>query len=101
MKKKRLIGIITICIIAIILIGILIYFNQKTPSKEEKANQIFGTEYCDVILHMATMDLAPHTCKICGTNFEDSSMNADICKTCAAKTNRCDFCARKLSEKEI
>lgn len=101
MKKKRLIGIIIICIIAIILIGIVIYANRSTPSKEEKANQIFGTEYCDVILHMATMDLAPHTCKICGANFEDSSMNADICKECAKETNRCSFCARKLGEKEI
>ena len=47
---------------------------------------------------MSTMDIAEHTCKICGAEFKDSSMHADICKECAEETNRCEFCGKKLSE---
>ena len=61
------------------------------------AEEAFGDDNCNVVLHMATMDLAPHTCKICGATFEDSSMHEDICKQCAEDTNRCDFCGKKMT----
>ena len=67
-------------------------------SLEKKASQEFGEDYCDAVVHISTRDLAPHTCKICGTEFQDSSMRADICDECAKKTNRCNFCGKKLTE---
>ena len=47
---------------------------------------------------MATRDLVKHECKICGTEFEDSSMHADICEKCAEETDRCDFCGKRITE---
>lgn len=96
MTKK--IVIILVGIIIIIAAGIGIYQLTKVNDKEAKAKELFGEEYCDAVLHMATRDLAPHTCKICGAKFQDSSMRAEICTECANATNRCDFCGKKLSE---
>ena len=67
-------------------------------SLEKKAIEEFGEDYCDAVVHISTRDLAPHICKICGTEFQDSSMRADICDECAEKTNRCNFCGKKLTE---
>ena len=44
------------------------------------------------------MDIAKHTCEICGAEFEDASTHADICKQCAEETDRCEFCGKKLTE---
>ena len=44
------------------------------------------------------MDIAKHTCQICGAEFEDASTHADICKQCAEETDRCEFCGKKLTE---
>ena len=96
MQKKILIIIIGIIIIVAAAIGV--YSVTKANDKEAKAKEVFGEENCDVVLHMATRDLAPHTCKICGKEFQDSSMRADICTECANATNRCDFCGKILSE---
>ena len=96
MQKKILIIIIGIIVIIAAVIGV--YSLTKINDKEEKARGIFGEETCDVVLHMATKDLAPHTCKICQKEFQDSSMREDICTECANETNRCDFCGKKLSE---
>lgn len=96
MSKKVLIATITIIVIA--LIGIFLFMVTGNNSKEQKASKIFGNEYCEAVLHMATNDLSKHTCKICGEQFRASSMRADICSECASQTNRCEFCGRKLSE---
>ena len=94
-KKGKKIMIILIIAILIILSAVLYY---KTTSKDRKAEEIFGNEYCDAILHMATRDLVKHQCEICGAEFEDSSMHADICQACAEETDRCEFCGKKLTE---
>lgn len=94
-KKGKKIMIILIIAILIILSAVLYY---KTTSKDRKAEEIFGNEYCDAILHMATRDLVKHQCEICGAEFEDSSMHADICEACAEETDRCKFCGKKLTE---
>ena len=76
-------------------------FDHKTKSfnaKSIKASAIFGDENCDSILHISTMDIAKHTCEICGAEFEDASTHADICKQCAEETDRCEFCGKKLTE---
>lgn len=95
-KKVIIITIIVLIIIALLIAGGIVLSNVN--SLEKKASQEFGEDYCDAVVHISTRDLAPHTCKICGTEFQDSSMRADICDECAEKTNRCDFCGKKLTE---
>lgn len=97
-KNKKLLVITLIIILVIILgtIGVLAYINGTND--EKRASEIFGDEYCDAIMHIATRDLAPHICKICGVEFQDSSMREDICDECAKKTNRCNFCGKKLTD---
>ena len=97
-SNKKLLVIILIIILVIILgtIGVLAYINGTND--EKRASEIFGDEYCDAIMHIATRDLAPHICKICGVEFQDSSMREDICDECAEKTNRCNFCGKKLTD---
>lgn len=90
--------IIIIGIIIVITAGIMVFSFSKRNSKEAKAKELFGDEYCDTILHMATKDLVEHTCSICGAEFEDSSMRANICDKCAKELGRCNFCGKKLSE---
>ena len=95
-KKKK--GKIIIVLIVAILIALSAVLYHKATSKEKKAEEIFGNDYCEAILHMATRDLVKHECKICGTEFEDSSMHADICEKCAEETDRCDFCGKRITE---
>ena len=96
-KKKKGKKITIILIIAILIILSAVIYH-KANSKEEKAKEIFGSDYCEAILHMATRDLVKHQCEICGAEFEDSSMHADICEACAEETDRCEFCGKKLTE---
>ena len=97
-KKKSIKGkIIVILVLTILIIISAVAYHQVT-SKQRKAEEFFGNDNCEAILHMSTMDIAEHTCKICGAEFQDSSMHADICKKCAEETNRCEFCGKKLSE---
>lgn len=95
-KNKRNLKLIYIFLVIIIIgiVGIMIFFNINY-SKNSKAEKIFGNEYCEAVMHMATRDLVKHNCKICGQEFEDSSMREDICTQCAKDTNRCEFCAKK------
>lgn len=95
--KSNKILILLAVIILIIVIAVFAVIYGKSSEKEKKAKEAFGDDNCNVVLHMATMDLAPHTCKICGATFEDSSMHEDICKQCAEDTNRCDFCGKKMT----
>ena len=101
-KRRKLdprkILVLIIGIIIIITVSIMISKASKKNEKEKKAEEIFGTDYCESLLHMATKDLAPHTCSICGKEFQDSSMRADICDECSKELNRCDFCGKKLNE---
>ena len=90
--------ILIIGIIIVVAAGIMIFSYSKRNSKEAKAKEIFGDEYCDSILHMATRDLVQHKCAICGAEFEDSGMRVDLCDKCAKELGRCDFCGKKLSE---
>ena len=94
-KKKKNIVIILTIVLLMIAIGFWYY---RTNAKERKAQEIFGNEACEAILHMTTMDIAEHQCKICGNQFKDSSMHADICKQCAEETSRCEYCGKKLSK---
>ena len=94
--RKILMLIIGIAII--ITVSIMISNVSKKNDKEKKAEEVFGTDYCESLLHMATKDLAPHTCSICGKEFQDSSMRADICDECSEELDRCDFCGKKLNE---
>ncbi len=94
--KKWLILIIGIIIV--IVAGVMVFSFSNRNNKEAKAKEVFGDEYCDSVLHMATRDLVKHTCAICGAEFEDSSMRADICDKCAKELDRCNFCGKKLSE---
>ena len=96
-KKKKGKKITIILIIAILIILSAVIYH-KANSKEEKAKEIFGSDYCEAILHMATRDLVKHQCEICGAEFEDSSMHADICEKCAEETDRCDFCGKRITE---
>ena len=96
--QKKIAGKIMIVLIVAILIVLSAVLYHKATSKDRKAEEIFGNEYCDAILHMATRDLVKHECKICGTEFEDSSMHADICEKCAEETDRCDFCGKRITE---
>lgn len=95
-KKLILIALIIILVIILGTIGVLAYIN--VTNDERRASEAFGDEYCDSIMHIATRDLAPHVCKICGAEFQDSSMREDICDECAKKTNRCNFCGKKLTD---
>ena len=97
-KGKNIDGNIMIIFIIVIFMVLSAVLYYKVNSEVKKAEEIFGNEYCEAILHMATRDLVKHECKICGTQFEDSSMHADICGTCAKKTNRCDFCGKRITE---
>ncbi len=96
-NKKIIKRIIAILIIAIIIILSAVLYN-KANSKNQKAEEVFGDDYCEAILHMATMDIIEHECAICETKFEDSSMHADICEQCAEETDRCDFCGKRITE---
>ena len=97
MKKKIiLISLIVIIVLALLIVGGIAL--SKANNLEKKATNEFGEDYCDAVVHISTRDLAPHTCKICGVEFQDSSMRADICDECATKTNRCNFCGKKLTE---
>lgn len=97
-RKGSFIKGLTIFLILIILLVIAGIIYNQIYVKSIKASTIFGDENCDSILHISTMDIAKHTCQICGTEFEDASTHADICKQCADKTNRCEFCGKKLTE---
>lgn len=94
--KKWLILIIGVIIV--IVAGVGVFNFSKENSRETKAEEVFGDEYCDAVLHMATNDLVSHTCAICDIEFEDSSMRADICDECSKQLDRCDLCGKKLSE---
>lgn len=94
--KKWLILIIGIIIVVVA--GVMVFSFTRRNSKEAKAEELFGNDYCDSVLHMATRDLIKHTCGICGAEFEDSGMRADICDKCAEQLDRCNFCGKKLSE---
>lgn len=96
MKKKVIfIIVIILIVIALVIAGIIL---SNANNLEKKASQEFGDEYCDAIVHISTRDLAEHNCKICGKEFQDSSMRENICDECAKKTNRCNFCGKKLTE---
>lgn len=96
-SKKKITKIIMIILIIAVLIILSGFVYYAVTSKARKAEEIFGNDNCEAILHMSTMDLVQHTCKICGAEFQDSSMHADICKQCAEDTDRCEFCGKKLS----
>lgn len=96
--NKKIAGKIIIVFIVAMLIVLSAVLYHKATSKDRKAEEIFGNDYCEAILHMATRDLVKHECKICGTEFEDSSMHADICEKCAEETDRCDFCGKRITE---
>ena len=96
-NKKIARKMIIVFIVAILIVLSAVLYHKAT-SKDKKAEEIFGNEYCEAILHMATRDLVKHECKICGTEFQDSSMHADICEKCAEETDRCEFCGKKLTE---
>ena len=97
---KKKVAKFLVCIILIIVIIILIINGMKANAKEKKAEEVFGKDYCDSVLHMATNDLQEHICKICGAEFKDSGMRADICDKCSEELDRCNFCGKKLT-KEI
>ena len=67
--KKWLILIIGV--ILVITLGVMVFSFSMRNNKEAKAKELFGDEYCDSVLHMATRDLVKHTCAICGAEFED------------------------------
>ena len=94
--KKWLILIIGV--ILVITLGVMVCSFSMRNNKEAKAKELFGDEYCDSVLHMATRDLVKHTCAICGAEFEDSGMREDICDECSKELDRCNFCGKKLSE---
>ena len=96
-NKKIARKMIIVFIVAILIVLSAVLYHKAT-SKDKKAEEIFGNEYCEAILHMATRDLVKHECKICGTEFQDSSMHADICEKCAEETDRCDFCGKRITE---
>ena len=96
--NKKIARKIIIILIGVILIVLSAFLYHKATSKEKKAEEVFGNEYCEAILHMATRDLVKHECEICGIEFEDSSMHADICEKCAEETDRCDFCGKRITE---
>ncbi len=96
--NKKIVGKIIVVFIVAMLIVLSAVLYHKATSKDRKAEEIFGNEYCEAILHIATRDLVKHQCKICGTEFEDSSMHADICEKCAEETDRCDFCGKRITE---
>ena len=102
-EKKRKVNIkrvliLFIGIVIVVVAGIMVANLSKRNAKEEKAKETFGDDYCESVLHMATRDLAPHTCVICGEEFQDSSMRVDLCDKCAEELDRCNFCGKKLSE---
>ncbi len=98
-KNKNIkILVLIIGIIIIIISGIAVFAMTQKNEKEKKAEEIFGNDYCDSVLHMATRDLVEHTCSICGEKFQDSGMRADICDKCANLLDRCNFCGKKLNE---
>lgn len=94
-KKVILIVVIILIVIALVIAGIML---SNANDLEKKVSKEFGDEYCDAIVHISTKDLVIHNCKICGKEFQDSSMREDICDDCALKTNRCNFCGKKLTE---
>lgn len=96
-NKKIVRKVIIILMVAILIVLSAVLYHKAT-SKDKKAEEIFGNEYCNAILHMSTMDLVKHECKICGAEFEDSSMHADICEKCAEETDRCNFCGKRITE---
>lgn len=96
-RNKKII-VLLIGIIIVILAGIALFVMSQKNDKEKKAEEIFGNDYCDSVLHMATNDLAEHTCSICGEEFKASGMRANICDKCANLLDRCNFCGKKLTE---
>ncbi len=95
-KTMKIILIVGIIVIIVVGVSIAIIVNNSNDL-EKRASQEFGDEYCDAVLHIATRDLVVHNCKICGKEFQDSSMREDICDDCAEKTDRCNFCGKKLT----
>ena len=95
MKKKWIILLIILVILILAIVGVIV---SKNNNIEKIASKEFGNDYCEAVLHISTMDIQEHECKICKKTFQASSMNADICLECANKTNRCDFCGKKLTE---
>ena len=95
--KKKSITIISIIIVAIItlIIGAKL-LTSNNSSFEQKANEIFGSTYCDGNHWTIAGDaLTPWTCKLCG----HSDINPDtdvpvICNTCANLTSRCQKCGK-------
>ena len=95
--KKKFITIISIIIVAIIalIIGVKL-LTSNNSSFEQKANEIFGSIYCDENhWTMAGDALTSWTCKLCG--LSDINPDTDvpvICNTCANLTGRCQKCGK-------
>ncbi len=96
-KTMKIILIVGIIVIIVVGVSIAVIVMNNGNNLEKIASQEFGDEYCDAVLHISTRDLVPHNCKICGKEFQDSSMREDICDECAEKTDRCNFCGKKLT----
>lgn len=79
--------------------------NKKEPNAElkQKANEIFGTDYCttDHTLEIGGDAFTTWECKLCGELATNPNTNVpEICSKCAIKTKRCMECGKLKGEEE-
>lgn len=95
LKKKFsiIISIIIVAIIALIIVVDLLI--TKDENLEQKANEIFGSSYCDG--NHETIDEGKWkfcTCELCGGDCDIGKDIRVICNNCAELTGRCQKCGK-------
>ena len=101
MKKKIIIGIVFIAIIALIVV--LFSYINKIYSENyiiARGYEIFGEEYCDCVFkgpELSGCAITSHKCKICEKEFEHpSTATPIICSSCAEITGRSQECGKLI-----
>lgn len=103
MKKKIIIGVIIVAIVALITIIFLMMKNSDNYIKQ-KADKIFGSNYCprnsfrysdNEHLAIAGQAMTPYKCKLCNKKYvHTNTAIPKICSSCATITGRCMVCGK-------
>jgi len=103
MKKKIIIGVIIVAIVALITIIFLMVKNSDNYIKQ-KADKIFGSNYCpknDFFYSdnehpaIAGQAITSYKCKLCNKKYEyKNTAIPKICPSCATITRRCMDCGK-------
>ena len=106
MKKKNILAISFIVIVAVIITAFIIYRTNYLKNTDEwkinKGYELYGSEKCmnynDMEHTLGLCVLTPYKCTICGESYTHGSSPAPvICESCAEITGRCQHDGKLLN----